>query len=116
MQPVSRVNPATDLNKNKHNPGVEPGSSNMNSAQSRTSSEAEDFSTLGGDDLSNIKEKAVEYKEKAQGLATDTLDKVRHYGSEAMDQSGSFIRRYPAPILLAGLGIGMLAGFFIGRR
>ncbi len=116
MQPVSRVNPSTDHSKNKPSTSVEPGTSNLNSAQSRSSSEEEGFSSLGGDDLSSIKEKAYEYKDKAQDMASDALDKVKDYGGHALDRSGSFIRRYPAPVILAGLCVGIVTGFFIGRR
>lgn len=128
MKPVSRVNPATDENKNMERNSASneifnsksSSGSNYNSALSRTPS---DKSTLGadaelGEDVHDESDdsKVSDFGHRAQELATRFAGKAQEYGGKAVEQTGSFVKNHPGPTLLAGFGAGILVGVAIARR
>jgi len=119
MKPVSRANPATEENKNQERSNtMESGSSNQGNQnqgnQSRSQGRSE--SRGGGSELGGIGSTVSDFAERAQDVASNVLGKAQEYGSDALEQSGVFVRRYPAQTLLAGFGIGLVMGLAIGRR
>ncbi len=126
MKPVSRVNTATEENKNtERNSATEESfnsksssGSNYNSALTRTPS---DKSTLGadaelGEDVEDYSSKVTDLGHRAQELASRFAGKAQEYGGKAMEQTGSFVKNHPGPTLLAGFGAGILVGVAIARR
>ena len=101
MKPISRVNTATD--ENKENRGHD---------RNTTSESSENTSMLGSDHTSSI----GNFTDRAQEMASTALNKAQEYGETALEETGSFVRRYPAQTLLAGLGIGLFVGWAWSRR
>jgi ElaB/YqjD/DUF883 family membrane-anchored ribosome-binding protein len=127
MKPVSRVNNATEDNKESERNSASPesfssksssGSSNYNSALSRTPS---DENTLGadaelGEDAGEDGGNVSNLGHRAQDLVTRFAGQAKEYGGKAVEQTGSFVKRHPGPTLLAGFGVGILVGVAIARR
>lgn len=104
MKPVSRVNTATDDNKENRNQERNTTSSSQGQGQNPSQS-SEGFSGAIGN-----------FTDRAQDMASQAIEKVQEYGESALEQTGSFVRRYPAQTLLAGLGVGLILGWALSRR
>lgn len=129
MKPVTNVNPATDETKQQRKNTTEeadkkPGSSGSysdsyfkdvgeNSAQSRRPV-SESHPSMGAD--FELGKKISGIGHRAQEIASTAYDSAREYGGQAVEQTGTFIRRYPTQMLFAGFGAGVLLGLIIRRR
>lgn len=69
-----------------------------------------------GSVLSSVKQGVSQGMHKAQELGSDLKDKAQEYGEMAVEETNSFIRRYPTQVLIAGLGAGLLIGYFLPRK
>ncbi len=111
MKPVSKVNTATEDNKNQDQ-------NSSNSALSRTESNRQ---TLGADaefdeKVEGYGDRVAKIGHRAQEMATDFAGRAQEYGNKAIEETGSFVRSHPGPTLLAGFGAGILVGVAIARR
>lgn len=70
----------------------------------------------GANVFDNLKETSGQVADKAKEFATNIKDKAQEYGEMAIDETGSFIRRYPAQSLLVGFGAGLAIGLLVARR
>lgn len=119
MKPVSRVNNATEENKDTERNSANPSSStNYNSALTRTPS---DKKTLGADaELGeNVEEgggNVADFGHRAQEMATHLAEQAKDFGGKAVEQTGTFVKNHPGSTLLAGFGAGILVGVAIARR
>ena len=86
----------------------------------RASSSSDSFGGAATEKLSSlatvVRDNAGDYLNKAGGVATDVASKAKEYGDMAVDETTSFIRKYPTQSLLAGFGIGLLIGIGLARR
>ncbi len=64
----------------------------------------------------SLKDSGSNVAGKAKDMATNLKDKAQEYGGIAVDETSSFIKRYPAQSLLIGFGAGLAIGLLVARR
>lgn len=64
----------------------------------------------------SLKDSSSNVAGKAKEIATNLKDKAQEYGGIAVDETSSFIKRYPAQSLLVGFGAGLAIGLLVARR
>jgi ElaB/YqjD/DUF883 family membrane-anchored ribosome-binding protein len=117
MKPVSRVNTTEE---------------NIDQSQSRSQERSQDRSqektpeardenrpagaSFAAPDLNAIGKTINSYVDQAKDVASDVVSKAQGYGSDALDETSSFIRKYPGQTLAAGFGLGVLLGITLARR
>jgi ElaB/YqjD/DUF883 family membrane-anchored ribosome-binding protein len=134
MKPVSRVNPATEENQGQDRNSTNMDSSSRDSSRNSGKQSSESRGESRGEGSREMRrEKSGEesgsgfsteaigtafnsFAGKASEVASNVMDKAQEYGTGAVEQSGTFIRRYPTQTLLAGFGIGLVLGLGLGRR
>lgn len=66
--------------------------------------------------VTQIKDQAREFTEKAQEALTDVAHRAQEYGEKAIEETRSFVKNNPGQALLAGFGVGFLLGYALSRR
>ncbi len=115
MKPVSsRSNVSSTEENNNQSQSRSQGSQN----RSEGSDEHRPMgaSSTASPDFGGISKTLSGYADQAKEIATDALSKAQGYGTDALDESSSFIRRYPGQTLAAGFGLGVLLGVALARR
>jgi ElaB/YqjD/DUF883 family membrane-anchored ribosome-binding protein len=64
----------------------------------------------------NLSQTLSGYADQAKEMASDALSKAEGYGSDALDETSSFIRKYPGQTLAVGFGLGVALGIALARR
>lgn len=63
-----------------------------------------------------VSSQASDLVNKGQKIASEVVDKAGEYTADARREVGELVRKYPLQSLLAGFGVGWLAGLALRRK
>ena len=76
----------------------------------------DDMKDVATQTIADWKEKAQDVMSNTREVADELVEKANELGGKAIDETRKAIRKYPAPILCAGIGVGFLIGLLVAKK